>query len=188
MREITDALPFGTREILPAARFPDDVMHALQGVHRIYPRVLHFSGHGLPHGLLVENSEGRPQIFETDHFVDEMEKVVSLCSELLEGVLLMNCHGEQTAKKLHAKIPALTVIYWEREVNDKAAICFGKGFYNFLSQHPKGSLRDAYSMGKQAFHDAGFVLKNPEFWVDPADDKIKPVEPADGIYGILPDK
>ena len=66
MRRVTDALPIGTREILPAARFPDDLFKALSGPSRIYPRVLQISGHGLKHGLVMESAKGEPLVVTID--------------------------------------------------------------------------------------------------------------------------
>ena len=82
MRKVTDALPIGTREILPAARFPDDMLNALTGPSRIYPRVLHFSGHGLKDGLLAEGSDGKPRKIRIDEFVTEMRNVLERCTGL----------------------------------------------------------------------------------------------------------
>ena len=180
MREVTAVLPFGQHLIMPAARFPEDMLKVTQGRNRVYPRVMHFAAHGFQGGLLVETAatgvrlpldwkEATPtitSIYTTAEIVEQMGGVVANCPEL-ECVLLMCCNSEEIALALHAEYSHLRIIYWEYLLHDDAAIGFGLGFYTCLarsfsqSAHDSPSIDDAFCEAEWKFLERNFTFDNP---------------------------
>lgn len=90
------------------------------------PQILHFSGHGGPNGLVIENSVGEAAIIPPDG----LKGLFNLFSKNLECVLLNACYSETQASAISARIPY--VIGMKEEIADDLAIEFTVGFYDAL--------------------------------------------------------
>ena len=90
------------------------------------PQILHFSGHGDPNGLVIENSVGEAAIIPPDG----LKGLFNLFSKNLECVLLNACYSETQARAISARVPY--VIGMKEEIADDLAIEFAVGFYDAL--------------------------------------------------------
>ncbi|KAJ8598491.1 hypothetical protein CTAYLR_001354 [Chrysophaeum taylorii] len=139
MREIAaiiDALPKSRRELVPAARWPDDVLRRLRDVK---PRVFHFAGH------CVKPTDGTSRLVFSDGkttrdvaampTLDEFLQCLTAC-EGLEVCFLNACRSGSLARDIVRHLPHLRVVCWETNVADGPAAKFAELFYAYLADHP----------------------------------------------------
>lgn len=123
---------------------PDDLVRYLRSEK---PRILHFSGHGSPDGLILRNDIGSHQ-------------TVSGASlrRLLEGrgvelVVLNSCFSADQANEIVKSVPV--VVGTSAEVDDEAARRFACAFYRCIGDGL--SIRDAFRDGGDAVELHGLI-------------------------------
>ena len=178
MREVTamqESVPRRLREVRPAARFPDDIAAA---VRQSSPRVLQFSGHGVPYSdgsrrLAFEVAGGVIQLPDPAEMIALLDRrnmprlecvFLNACSSLVPAAAGGKSLGEHIAEAL----PHLIVIGWRSIVEDRACAAFSRGFYDALAKGCTGSgvqvkvsIAEAYRGGVAAFIDAGKQRGDP---------------------------
>jgi len=160
MRSAVISLPPGERELRPAARFPDDLLKPLGrgdlNVTGVSPRVMHFGGHGVNNGILMEDNEGRRYIPTAEEFIATLRECRQVCPGI-ECIFLNSCNTFTLAKGISRDLPDVIVISWASKVSDQAASCFAAGFYSYLGAqcrrgNRKGSLVEAFRAGEAEFY------------------------------------
>lgn len=123
------------------------------------PHIVHFSGHGEgSEGLALENKLGEMQLVSSESLAGLFE----LFEDFVECVVLNACYSETQAEAIYQHIDC--VIGMSREIGDKAAIEFAKGFYDAL---PSGrSYRDSFEFARVAIDLQGIPeSKTPQIKV-----------------------
>lgn len=115
------------------------------------PDILHFSGHGEPEGIYLEQENGRSQLVSTA----ALESLFKLFNTV-QCVLLNSCYSEAQAKAIKAYIPY--VIGMPLSILDKAAIAFSAGFYQAIGAGK--AIPEAYELGKIAILMEGYTEDN----------------------------
>jgi hypothetical protein len=116
---------------------PQDITKALLDTSA---HIVHFSGHGTGFGeLCFENESGKIQLVEPE----ALAYLFNLVSNQVDCVLLNACYTEILAKAISKHIKY--VIGMDKEINDKAAIIFTRGFYQALVRDR--SIEEAYKYG-----------------------------------------
>ncbi|HIK53879.1 MAG TPA: AAA-like domain-containing protein [Synechococcales cyanobacterium M55_K2018_004] len=124
--------------IVPAPRW-NDVQQALLNFR---PEIVHFCGHGLPEGLILEDQFEKPQVVPVEQVVQLFELFASDV-----GCIVLNiCDSESLAAALSTHINY--VIGMNQSIKDRAAIDFAVAFYNALSAGK--SIDFAYRLGCSA--------------------------------------
>jgi hypothetical protein len=136
---IRDALKRGrlSRRFLLEPVFSTQIRDMNQAVLNFRPHVIQFSGHGSMEGDLVfenPNEEGRRVGPE------DLEAFFAQLAGQVDCVLLNSCFSERQAIMISKYVPY--AIGFRKLVSDPAAICFARGFYQFLSA--KGTLEGAF--------------------------------------------
>lgn len=92
------------------------------------PTVVHFSGHGLVEGLIIE-THGRGSALASEASLVRMFQIPEIAARL--RILVLNaCLSAQQANALSSTVPA--VVGTLDSVLDTTAIAFSQGFYNAL--------------------------------------------------------
>jgi internalin A len=110
-----------------------------QSILKMSPQIVHFSGHGLEKGLILEKADGK-------HEIADAKTLAGLFAPLKDEivcVILNACYSEHQAKEIAAYIPF--VVGMNTAISDKAAMLFTKGFYRGLSN--RLDVEFAYNMG-----------------------------------------
>jgi hypothetical protein len=108
------------------AATPGDMM---EGILRLRPQVVHFSGHGNGEdGLVMENEEGQPRLLSAQ----KLSKIFARCENDVQCVVLNACFSEVQAEAIAQQIPY--TIGMNRAISDQAAIKFAEGFYTALGE------------------------------------------------------
>ena len=125
---------------------PEDISQAIFDVE---PQIVHFSGHGgLSGELCFENQQGKMQPIS----IDALGELFELISGQVQCVLLNACYSEIQAKAIACHIPY--VIGMNKEIGDKSAILFARGFYKALGA--KRSIKDSFKFGCLEIRLSGF--------------------------------
>ena len=91
------------------------------------PRIVHFCGHGAgSEGLILEAESGEYQLVNNQ----ALGGLFKLFETQLECVMLNACYSQVQAKEIHQHINY--VIGTKKQIQDRAAISFTKGFYTAL--------------------------------------------------------
>jgi len=104
------------------------------------PDIIHFSGHGSPEGLLIENELGSP--FEVNN--SSIANLFRLANKSLKCVVLNACYTESLASLILENVPY--VIGSKNAILDKVAILFSIGFYTAIGEGK--SIEYSYESGK----------------------------------------
>lgn len=118
---------------------PKDLRRALLDEQ---PHIVHFSGHGAPEGLVLENAAG--EAFTV--LPEALEGLFNLFSDNLGCVLLNACYSEAQATAIARRIPY--VIGMKEEIADEVALEFAVGFYDALGAGK--SIEKAFEFGFNA--------------------------------------
>lgn len=113
------------------------------------PTIVHFSGHGLTQGILLEDENGNAKLISRD----ALKSLFELFSDTVKCVVLNACYSESQAKAIAEHIPF--VVGMNNTISDKAAITFSSGFYKAL-----GAGKDiafAFKLGVNAIQLQGLV-------------------------------
>lgn len=143
-REIEEALrrsekreQFETKAVL-AIRF-EDLRRALL---EYKPQIVHFAGHGTQKGLTIMDEIG----FPTTISPEVLSQLFQRLSNQVECVILSACYSAEQAASIDKYIPY--VVGMQKEIGDKAAIEFAKGFYDTLGVGK--SIDEAFELGRLA--------------------------------------
>jgi hypothetical protein len=113
----------------------------LQGTSRI----MHFSGHGQPNCVALENGFGYMQALPTS----DLKKFVQNGEGKVDVVVLSSCHARSMANSfLEAGVPHVVCCQREPVFRDLGPIEFAKAFYQTLAK--KQSLKTAFAAGLDA--------------------------------------
>ncbi|MBF2051671.1 MAG: CHAT domain-containing protein [Elainella sp. C42_A2020_010] len=123
-----------------------DLRRALLDVE---PQIVHFCGHGTPHSAAGSTTDASRKLSVVAEEVDEggivledetgkatlvkgqaLTNLFSLFKDQLDCVVLNSCYSEAQAELIVQQIPI--VIGMKREIGDRAAIEFSRGFYDAL--------------------------------------------------------
>lgn len=122
------------------------------------PNIIHFSGHGDEHGIIIENDEGNSIEFPTEG----LEKLFSLFSETVICVILNSCYSEKQAKAISKQ--GIYVIGMNDEIPDEAAIKFSVGFYQAIGANK--TIDFAFDMGTVLIFQSIQSSNIPTLWKD----------------------
>jgi serine/threonine protein kinase len=134
-------------------------------------RVLHFSGHGHPEYLALENGFGRLQAM----LVDDLKQYVSKGAGNLQLVVVSACHSRDTGEAfILAGVPHVVCCQLEERLLDTGARVFAGNLYRALACG--SNLQAAFDMAREAVRfspmvensssEAGKFLLLPEQGVD----------------------
>lgn len=143
IRALIDVLPLPLRELVPAARWPTDVLLKLQSVK---PRVLHFAGHCMRHaagGSLVFSSATQDGFASLPSF-DDFVHVLEACDGL-ELCFLNACKSADLGRSLVKRLPHISVVCWESNVADRPASALAEHFYRYLATRPGCAIEEAFN-------------------------------------------
>lgn len=149
IRALIDVLPLPLRELVPAARWPTDVLLKLQNVK---PRVLHFAGHCMRHaagGSLVFSSATQDGLASLPSF-DDFVHVLEACDGL-ELCFLNACKSADLGRSLVKRLPHISVVCWESSVADRPASALAEHFYRYLATRPGCAVEDAFNAATSAW-------------------------------------
>lgn len=137
---------------------PDDLLMSL---NEFTPDILHFSGHGNPHGeLIFIDDRGRPKP------VSERALVATLKSAgaSIQLAVLNACYSRQQAAAVISAIPC--AVGMNTAIGDEAAIVFSASFYRAIAFGV--SVRQAFDQAIAALLLEGIPEENtPELILDP---------------------
>jgi hypothetical protein len=111
------------------------------------PYIVHFSGHGHPEGLVLEDAVGEAVSVPPE----ALEGLFNLFRDNLQCVLLNACYSEAQANAIARRIPY--VIGMKEEIADDIALEFAVGFYDALGAGR--SVEQAFEFGYNAIELLG---------------------------------
>ena len=115
----------------------------------IEPKIVHFSGHGGPGGLALEDDDGQARFIHKE----ALSSLFKLFKDKVECVLLNACYSQDQAEGISEHINY--VIGMSKEVSDKAALEFAVGFYDAIGAGR--SIEDAFEFGRNAIQSEGIT-------------------------------
>jgi hypothetical protein len=104
------------------------VDHARRALLDTPCEVVHFGGHGTPHGLVLEDQRGFPQPVRAEALAEWLSRYVPP----VQTVLLNVCYSGRYSEML-ARLRIPWIIASPGELKDRPAIEFAKGFYDALA-------------------------------------------------------
>ena len=108
-------------------RWATRVTDLLQFINEVNPTILHFSGHGTPHGKLVfQDNNDKPKLLSMDALVE----LINASSDNLRLVVLNNCFSSILSEKIVDNIEAS--IGMNNTIGDQAAIVFASQLYSSI--------------------------------------------------------
>ena len=169
MKGLIEAVPPQEREIVPAARWPGDVLRAVE--RGLSPRIFHVSSHGVRKDtwwhdggdtLLFHRTDGGAALPEREEVVDVLRR----CGDGLELLFLNACASVDLARYVANKLPGLKVVCWQGRVHDACARCFARAFYNHVGEWPGGDVAVAFAAALAILRQ-GYVVGDPDPWPRP---------------------
>lgn len=103
------------------------------------PHIVHFSGHGVEKGLVLEDDHSTTEIASTERITELLSKV----TEHLECIIFNACDSVKTAEAVHTHIDYS--IGMNAPIQDPVAIDFSIGFYDAIGAGY--SYKDAFDLG-----------------------------------------
>lgn len=110
------------------------------------PHIVHFSGHGVSSGILLEDESGHAQNTPAKTLAD----LINLTNKNIECVILNACYSQNSAEAISEHVPYS--IGMNAPVGDLAAIEFAIGFYDGIANGD--GYKKAYQFGENAFSQA----------------------------------
>ena len=169
MKGLIEAVPPQEREIVPAARWPGDVLQAVE--RGLSPRIFHVSSHGVRKDtwwhdggdtLLFHRTDGGAALPEREEVVDVLRR----CGDGLELLFLNACASVDLARYVANKLPGLKVVCWQGRVHDACARCFARAFYNHVGEWPGGDVAVAFAAALAILRQE-YVVGDPDPWPRP---------------------
>jgi hypothetical protein len=111
------------------------------------PEFVHFSGHGTPEGIVLEDESGATHLVSAD----ALAELFSHCAGDVRCVLLNACNSQPQAEAISRVIPY--AIGMQGEVPDEAAIEFAVGFYDAVGAGK--TIDEAFAIGCTAIQPLG---------------------------------
>ena len=167
MKGLIEAVPPQEREIVPAARWPGDVLRAVE--RGLSPRIFHVSSHGVRKDtwwhdggdtLLFHRTDGGAALPEREEVVDVLRR----CGDGLELLFLNACASVDLARYVANKLPGLKVVCWQGRVHDACARCFARAFYNHVGEWPGGDVAVAFAAALAILRQE-YVVGDPDPWI-----------------------
>jgi hypothetical protein len=142
----------GHFNILPAATVED----LIQSLRQPFIRIVHFSGHGSPHGVYLETSATSDTGVELK--AEKLTELILSHAPRIEALILASCYSADSSAVLRHAAPYVITV--EGEADDEAAIMFTKTFYdNFLGGGSvEGSLARTQITLQSMDYDAGLQI------------------------------
>ncbi|MCK1547175.1 CHAT domain-containing protein [Bradyrhizobium sp. 179] len=148
-----------TVQYRPAA----NVTTLLDGLNDFQPQMIHFSGHGSPRGLAMDNAKVGKQADEAVSF-SLLAKALAATDHPPRLVLLNSCHSSGARKPL-LKL-GLIVISMKTSISDLGAVAFAPSFYAALAAGQ--SVQAAFRQGAVAVeHVSLSEADTPELFYPP---------------------
>jgi uncharacterized protein YjbI with pentapeptide repeats len=116
------------------------------------PTIVHFSGHGVESGIILQDEMNQPKIVSAEALSD----LFKLFKDTVHCVVLSSCYSEPQARAIRRHVPH--VIGMRSDMPDPAAVAFSTGFYKAL-----GAGRDipfAFELGKAAIRLEGHTCES----------------------------
>ena len=110
-----------------------------QTILKFSPQIIHFSGHGIEEGLLLEDEKGFANIVGSD----TLDSLFGPLQKEVVCVIMNACYSEHQAKSIGKHIPF--VVGMNTAIADEAALLFTRGFYRGLAN--RLDVEFAFSMG-----------------------------------------
>lgn len=173
IRGVLERSRYGRRFTLdqrPAAKAMDLGHYLLDAT----PTLAHFSGHGLPGGIALEDDQGRHAIVDNET-LGQFFRHPDIASRL-RTVIFNSCFSDSQATVVLNHVDA--VIGTRAELDDRAAIAFSRGFYTALGSGlaVKGAYEFALAqMRLEGHHGDGLVEFRGRAGVDTG--TIRPLVP-----------
>lgn len=124
----------------------------MQAVLNESPEIIHFSGHGLQQGIILQDEMGESKLVQ----IDALANLFKLFRESLKCVILNSCYSENQAKAIKLHIPY--VIGMRGSIPDSAAIAFSVGFYKAIGAGK--NIPFAFDLGVTAIQLQGIAGDN----------------------------
>lgn len=137
------------------------------------PHIVHFSGHGIDNGILLENSNGKAEVMSSQSLAD----LFRLSNENIECVILNACDSDDTAEAIGEHIDYS--IGMNAPIGDKTAIDFSLGFYDGLAGRANLDYETAFKFGKNAI---GQAINKPK----PRPIRTFVLKPTPQLQSLLP--
>lgn len=97
---------------------------------RIKPDIIHFCGHGAKeHGLVLQNENQKAELVSNDALAELFDIFTSI--KPIPCIVLNACYSETQVNAINPFIDY--IVGMKKEIGDKAAIEFSRGFYRSLS-------------------------------------------------------
>ena len=140
-RAITEQLQMSrARDEFKLARETAVRIDDLERAVRVFqPNIIHFSGHGLRAGLILEDDRSGSRVVSTK----ALAEFFALYAEQVECVVLNACYSKPQAGAIGRHIKY--VVGMRKEIGDEAAVLFSEGFYGALFD--RRSVEDAFKFG-----------------------------------------
>jgi hypothetical protein len=153
MSEYRDSVRFAWRL---AARSAELMQH----LNEDRPHIVHFSGHSNRHGLVFEDSDGRPRLLSNG----QLANLLNVTSDRIRLAMFNSCESSDQAETATAYIDA--AIGMEQTIGDTSAKIFAAQFYNSLGFGH--SLQKAFDQALvQLEIETGGRSGNPQLYVAP---------------------
>ncbi|MEO0734048.1 MAG: CHAT domain-containing protein [Bacteroidota bacterium] len=134
----------------------DTITTAMQ---RHHPEVVHFSGHGMgKNGIIVQRDHGGSTLFPTAG----LDRLFRRFGDSVKCLVLNACFSAAQAEVISKH--GIYVIGMNREIGDKAAIPFSRGFYRSLGEGK--DFEFAFDMALVSISDHLDEVNTPEIWLD----------------------
>ncbi len=114
----------------------DDIQREL---NRLRPTMVHFGGHGIADGLILQRDADSPQLLSAD----ALRNLLAACEPVPRIVLLNVCHSASYAETLAEAVDC--VVGMPAELGDDDALKFALAFYDALAG--RHSLHKAFEQG-----------------------------------------
>lgn len=110
------------------------------------PNILHFSGHGLEDGIMLQDEQHRGATVVKAEQLDQLFSYFCVIEELpIYTVILNACHSEEQAKVINNYVKY--VVGTTKAIQDAHALEFSKGFYLKLAKNAQ-EIEKAFEAGR----------------------------------------
>lgn len=141
-------------------------------------RVMHFSGHGHPSYIALEDDRGGLEMVNAD----VLKRMVSAVDDKLFVVFISACHSQWVGEAfVDAGVPHAVCCVVDERLQDAAASEFTRNFYRALAC--RNSLLNAFNIAQQAVQNSPHIM-NSEIEADKF--LLLPKKPEDPSYHDVP--
>lgn len=145
-QSVLEARHLGAEIDLTFEQGTTDRLGAFMALNRGSSKALHFSCHGMPEYLCLEDGTGGAQFLTADELC---EFIAAGARGRLQFVFVSACHSREAGEAfLNAGVPHVLCCRQEKALMDEATIEFGRSFYRSLCSGK--SLQESFDLGRQA--------------------------------------